>query len=493
MANRDVHLSVAPREIRGVVGENGAGKTTLMAIASGLYRPDAGAVVVGGAEHRFRSPLDAIAVGIDMVHQHFMLVPTLTVAENVVLGVHGSDPWLRLREVRKEVAELGERYGLFVDPDRPVSTISPSQQQRVEILTALYRGSRILILDEPTSVLTPHEIDNLFLTMRELAAEGRSVIFISHKLDEILAVCDRISVMRGGEMVATLERAEADVRQLALLMVGHELKSERRARGGAAGEPLLAVGELRVEGDRGTVPVADVTLSVGAGEILGLAGVEGNGQHELIEAIVGLRRPVSGTLELHGHDVTALGAAARIELGLAYVPEDPRHNALLLPFSLVWNTGLRHRSPRGRRRFVVDFRRLRELTEEAIAAFDIRSAGPATPAGHLSGGNQQKAVLARELGLRPDVLVVVNPTVGLDVGAAEYVHEALCAERDRGVAILLASTDLDEVEVLSDRIAVMYRGRVAGVLAAAAADRGRLGLLMAGVRPDEQGAAVRAG
>jgi general nucleoside transport system ATP-binding protein len=452
-----------------------------MAIASGLYRPDAGAVLVDGERREFHSALDGIAAGITMVHQHFMLIDRLTVAENIILGMPGSS-LLHLTDDEARVAELGKRYGLPVDPRENVSRLAPSQQQRVEILAALYRGSRVLILDEPTSVLAPPEIESLFETVRRLVGEGRSIVFVSHKLDEVLAICDRVSVMRGGRLEATLQRSEADAASLVRLMVGRQLP-ERASRPSAPppGEVALRLESVAVDGERGG-HVEGVDLDVRNGEILGIGGVEGNGQNELIEAVVGLRHVRAGRLLLHGTDISDHSVAKRAGLGVAYVPEDPRRNGLLLAFSVGWNMGLRHfrRSGCWPQRLLVDFRGFRRLAAAAITQFDIRAATPDRPAGNLSGGNQQKLVLARELSTRPKLLVVVNPTVGLDVGAQSYVYETLRAERDRGVAVLLVSTDLDEVEALSDRIAVMYRGRVVGVLPAGDLSRERVGLLMGG-------------
>lgn len=483
VANRSVDLRGFGGEVLGLVGENGAGKSTSMAIASGLYRPDAGAIIVDGEPCLFRSPLDAMAAGIDMVHQHFMLVETATVAENVVLGVRGGQ-WLKRRRVEREVEQLAERYGMPIDPRAPIHGLSPPQQQTVEILTALYRQSRILILDEPTSLLGPAEVAALFAIVRRIAAEGRLVILISHKLDEVLAVCDRVSVMRRGEVVTTLPRAQADRRRLAEEMVGHGVEEPRWLPASRPGPAALRIAKLEVDPEVHGSGLHGVDLTVRAGEVVGVVGVAGNGQRELAEAILGLRQVTRGGIELCGRPIEGLSTRERFELGLACVDEDPRRTALLLQQSVGWNVGMRFYRSAGRR-LTVDYGALRERTERLIAQYDVRGARPETPIGRLSGGNQQKVLLARELELAPKLLVAVNPTVGLDIGAATAVHASLVEQRDRGAAILLISTDLDEAAALSDRVAVMYRGRVAGQLGRGP-DRKEVGRLMAGVGVDEE-------
>ena len=502
-ANHEVDLSVARGEIRGLVGENGAGKSTLMAIASGLYRPDAGHILVNNVEHSFGGRDEAIALGINMVHQHFMLVPNCTVAQNVVLGPMGSR-WLRLRENEHEVGELAERYGLEIDPARKVESLTPTERQRAEILAALWRGRTCLILDEPTSVLGLPDIEQLFATMRRVADEGCAVIFTSHKLREVIEVCDRISVMRHGELRTTVAAADADVHALARLMVGSDLSSkastaslvgEADEEGAGSAQPLApapapvskaadTVLHLQPRGRVSPGQAALGELKVAAGEIVGVAGVEGNGQIELAETIVGLQQPEHISVELDGQDVSTFGPGERADRGISYVPEEPATRAMISGFPVSWNVGLRsfRDSGRGRsRRWSVDTNALRSLAEHAISSFDIRGATPDTRTSALSGGNQQKVVLARELEGNPRLLVIVSPTVGLDVGSASAVHDSLRQHRDRGVAILLVSTDLDEIETLSDRIAVLYRGEIVGVVSGEVTDRRAIGLMMTGL------------
>ena len=498
VANREVDLQVRAGEIRGVVGENGAGKSTLMAIASGLYSPDAGQVFINNEEQQFRGREEAIALGINMVHQHFMLVPNCTVAQNLVLGQRARSPWLHLRQIVREVQEVAERYGLDVDPHALVEDLTPTQRQRTEILIALWRGRRVLILDEPTSVLGPADIEQLFATMRRVAGEGCAVIFTSHKLREVIEVCDQISVMRHGELSTTVPRGEADVQALATLMVGSALASQA-ATASILGEeeegeetdvsapvstmPGRTVLRLRsaAPGSGGAAELGDLTVS--AGEIVGVAGVEGNGQKELAETLVGLQQPAHCTVEFEGRDVSAVGPGDRAALGMAYVPEDPASNALIPSFPVLWNLALRHyrETGDGARRWSVNVDSLRSRAAQAITAFDIRGATEDTKTAQLSGGNQQKVVLARELEGNPKLLVIVDPTVGLDVGAAQGVHAALREHRERGAAIVLVSTDLDEIEALSDRIAVLYRGGIVGVLNRVDSDRRALGLMMTGL------------
>jgi ABC-type uncharacterized transport system ATPase subunit len=495
VANDEVDFQVRAGEIRGLVGENGAGKSTLMAIASGLYRADAGQILVNDVERELRGREDAIALGINMVHQHFMLVPSCTVAQNVVLGQTGPGRFLRLREIEDQVRELAAQYGMEVGPHTRVDSLTPTERQRAEILVALWRGRTVLILDEPTSVLGPNDTRELFSTMRRVAEEGCAVIFTSHKLGEVIEVCDTISVMRAGQLQRTVPRDELDVDTLATLMVGKTMSK-------TAGSSLLGLHENGADerggsrrAKRGTTVLRLVDdgeghgqprlgeLAVHAGEIVGIAGVEGNGQRMLAEKLAGLFRTDGCRVELQGADVSELGPRERAARGMAYVPEDPNSSALIPGFPVAWNLALRdYRSPSMRSwRWFVSFDSLRARAAEAIARFDIRGATEQTRTAALSGGNQQKVVLARELDKNPDALVIVDPTVGLDVGAAENVHRALREHRDRGAAIVLISTDLDEIEALSDRIAVLYRGSIVGVIGHDELDRRRLGLMMTGL------------
>lgn len=500
-ANDAVDLAVRPGEIRGLVGENGAGKSTLMAVASGLHSPDAGEIWVKGRRRDFRGREDAIALGINMVHQHFMLVDDCTVAENVILGQPGG-LLLRTKECEADVRELGERYGIDVDPKAQVGELTPTERQRIEILAALWRGRTALILDEPTSVLGPADIQQLFNTMRRLAEEGCAVVFTSHKLREVIEVCDAISVMRNGKLVTTVGRDDVDAASLATLMVGKltegadtslfgleetdgRAASARPRPRPANGPKVLSIRDV----EHGTDGVAELTC--GAGEIIGVAGVEGNGQQVLAAALAGLGRAGRYRVELDGEDITALGPRERAAHGVSYVPEDPASSALVPSFPVTWNLALRiYRSPRLRiLRWFVSLDALRTRAAEAIASFDIRGATPDIRTGALSGGNRQKVVLARELDKEPRLLIVADPTVGLDVSAAENVHSVLREHRDRGAAIVLISTDLDEIEELSDRIAVLYRGSIVGVVPAAEAERRTIGLMMTGLGGAPPGAA----
>ena len=447
-ANDRVDFEIGPGEIRGLVGENGAGKSTLMTIASGLYQPDEGEVWVGGQRRKLRGREDAIELGINMVHQNFMLVDDCTVAQNVILGQPGK-VLLNLAEVEAKVRELGKRYGIEVDPSMRAGQLTPTERQRIEILAALWRGRRILILDEPTSVLAPGDVENLFETMRRLAAEGCAIVFTSHKLREVIEVCDTISVMRHGRLVVTVDRGETDPEDLAERMVGKGISTstdtsllgledegheqERLRRRGTRGETVLRLRDLYAkEGE-----VSELTCA--SGEIVGIAGVEGNGQQELAAALAGLSKTGQYRVELDGRDITDTGVRERVAAGISYIPEDPASSALVPSFPLTWNLALRvYRSPRLRTlKWLVNLDALRNRAEEAIDEFDMRGATPDVRTAALSGGNRQKVVLARELNSESRLLIVVDPTVGLDVGASQNVYTQLRAHRDRGAAIVL--------------------------------------------------------
>jgi simple sugar transport system ATP-binding protein len=480
VANEDVDFEAAVGEVHALLGENGAGKSTLSNVMTGLYLPDEGTMEVHGRHVAFRSPRDAIAVGIGMVHQHFRLVPTLTVAENVVLG-DASELGRRLvrpvRAIEAEVAALADRYGLPVEPRARIWQLSVGEQQRVEILKALYRDANILILDEPTAVLTPQESDLLVGTIRRMAADGRTVIFISHKLHEVAAVANRVTVLRGGRAVGTVDAAGATRESLAALMVGREIATGRvGAEGHAIGGVVLAVRDLRCDGDRGTPAVRGVDLEVRAGEILAVAGVAGNGQRELAEAITGLRR-ARGEVTVDGRRVRLGGPRSAIDLGISYVPEDRLRTGVAPSLSIAQNVALKTYRAHG---LLLRPGRLRRAARELIERYDVRAPGPDTPCRQLSGGNLQKVVLGREFGGAPRVLVAASPTRGLDVGAIETVHGYLREAAGRGVAVLLLSEDLDEVLALADRVAVMFEGRIAGIRDGASAEPRDLGLLMAG-------------
>jgi simple sugar transport system ATP-binding protein len=484
IANDGADFEAAAGEVHALLGENGAGKSTLSNILTGLYRPDEGEIRLYGERAEFHSPRDALDAGICMVHQHFRLVEPFTVAENVILGDHrGEGRAFRVhpRVVERRVAELGERYRLAVDPRARIWQLSVGEQQRVEILKALYREARILIMDEPTAVLTPQEADSLFETLRAMAAEGRTVVFISHKLHEVKAVADRVTVMRDGRSIATVLAADATPHALAALMVGREVQVNRREERAAPREGVaLAVDGLSAEGDRGARAVHDVSLSVREGEIVAIAGVAGNGQRELAEAIVGMR-PATGSVTVAGRRLRGGDPREAIRAGVAYVPEDRLGTGVAGGLSIASNVVLR--SYRARRFSLGPLLRLdviRELAQRLIHHYDVRAPGVDTPARQLSGGNLQKVVLAREFSGEPRVLLAAAPTRGLDIGAIETVHRYLREAAAGGVAVLLISEDLDEILALADRVAVLYEGHVAGEVDAGTTTVEEIGLLMAG-------------
>lgn len=486
LANDAIDLELGQGEILALLGENGAGKSTLMSILYGLYRPDDGEISLRGQAVRFRSSHDAIRHGLGMVHQDFMLVPTLTVAENLMLGQ--PSPRAPLLEDRRAVAaritELARRHGLAVDPHARVDSLSVGQQQRAEILKALYRGAEILILDEPTAVLTPQEADQLLAVLRGLTADGRSIVFISHKLDEVLRLADRIAVLRGGRLVANVPASSTDARALGRLMVGRDLKGVVATRSAGQREPRLVLRDVEAMDDRGVPALRGIDLVVHAGEIVGIAGVDGNGQRELEEVIAGLRPPRSGRILLAGRDVTGLSTSQRLSARLGYVASDRYGRALLRDFAIADNLvlGRFHRPPFSRAG-ILDRAAIERHARRLVDAFSIRAASIESPAGRLSGGNAQKLVLARALSQEPTVLLVCQPTRGVDVGAIEQVHGELLRRRDAGMAILLISTELDEVLALSDRILVFYEGRIAGECRAGEATAEELGLMMGGRQP----------
>ncbi len=487
IANQDVHLRVMPGEVHAVVGENGAGKSTLMKILYGMQQPDEGSILVGGQERRFRSPKDAIDVGIGMVHQHFMLADNLTVLENVVLG---SEPAkgiaLDFVSARSDIVELGDRYGLAVDPDVLVEELAVGERQRVEILKVLYRGAQILILDEPTAVLVPQEVEELFENLRGLKDEGVTIIFISHKLDEVLAIADRITVMRGGRTVATVAPEEVDAHRLAELMVGSELPTPEIRESTVTDVVELDVQGLTVTNDEGRTVLEDVSFVIHRGEVVGIAGVEGNGQRELVDALVGIVRVSDGRVLVGGEDVTNRPTAQIRQLGVGLIPEDRHRQGLLLPSPLWENAMLGHQfGPPFMSGPWIDRGGARSRTREIIDRFGVKAPGPDVPAVALSGGNQQKLVVGREMIAQPQVLIAAQPTRGIDVGAQAAVWEQLRQARAAGMAILLISADLEELIGLSDTLKVILRGRLVATLDPRSVTPEELGGYMTGVRSQE--------
>jgi simple sugar transport system ATP-binding protein len=495
VANDGIDLVVRRGEIHALLGENGAGKTTLMNVLFGLYRPDAGEIRINGGPVHFHSPRDAVAAGLGMVHQHFMLVGRFTVTENVILGSEGpATLHLDRAAAERRVGELADAYGLRVDPRARIEDLPVGMQQRVEILRTLYQGGRILILDEPTALLTPQEVDELYHTLERLRAGGGTIIFITHKLREVAAISDRVTVIRRGKTVGTRVTANTTPQELAEMMVGREVALRVDRPPAYPGDPVLAVKGLAVRGRGGVLAVQDVSFVLRRGEIVGLCGVEGNGQAELVEALAGLRKPEAGQVLLNERDVTGADPHTLRRAGLAYIPEDRHQRGLVLPFSLTENILLGNsEDPPFNRRGWINYAEAERTCRRLLQEFDVRAPGPRVPASTLSGGNQQKLIIARELMRQPDVLLAVQPTRGLDVGAIEFVHRQLVLQRDQQRAILLVSFDLDEILDLSDRILVIYQGRIVGEFPSGAASRTELGLLMGGRTHDERSTGHAAG
>ncbi len=491
LANDHVDFDLRKGEIHALLGENGAGKTTLMNILYGLYKADAGEIRVNGNVLDLHSPRDAIKHGIGMVHQHFMLIPVFTVTENIMLGAETDHrptpnemPLVKLdrREVARKVTELSHQYGLEIDPNAIVGDLPVGVQQRVEIVKALYRKANILILDEPTAVLTPQEAEDLFRIMRELTQKGVSIIFITHKLKEVLAIADRITVMRAGRVIGTTTPAETSEQKLASMMVGREVILTVQKGPAKPGEEVLRVENLHVRDARGLEAVRGVSFSVRAGEILGIAGVQGNGQTELAEALTGLRPIESGRLIILGKDLTGKPPRPITEMGLAHIPEDRQRHGLVLSYTVADNLVLcDYYQPRFSKGIIIQQNLVDANAQKLIQEFDVRTPSPYVATSKLSGGNQQKVIVARELSRPVRLLIASQPTRGLDVGSIEYIHKEIVMMRDRGVAVLLISAELDEIMSLSDRIAVMYRGQIVTTVDAKDASREDLGLWMAGV------------
>ena len=485
IANNNIDFDVKCCEVHALLGENGAGKSTLMKILYGLYHQDEGEILVNGKQVRITSPTDAIKLGIGMIHQHFMLVPTLTVAENVALGLSSSrGPLTDLDLVSKRITDLADTYGMRIDPSACVWQLSVGQQQRVEIIKALYRGAALLILDEPTAVLTPQEVDELFVIMRQMVTDGYGLIFISHKLHEVVEISDRITILRNGVKVGTRPTSEVNKKELAKWMVGHEIDFITSTNQMDRGECRLKLESIDCKSDHGKSGLRDVNLEVFSGEILGIAGVSGNGQRELAEVMSGLRNIESGTLYLEGEDVTNCDAGQLTEKMMSYIPEERMRDGMIKNFTIAENMILReHHQPKFSQNGFLKLKEIQSHTQELIEQYQIKTPSQKTLIKTLSGGNIQKALLARELSRKPRVIIAAQPTRGLDIGAAEYVREQLINQRNNGTALVLISEDLDEIFALSDRIAVIYEGEILQVLSREQATRETIGLLMAGVIP----------
>jgi general nucleoside transport system ATP-binding protein len=488
LANDNINLDLRKGEIHALLGENGAGKSTLMNILYGLYRQDEGQVFLDGQEVEIDEPTDAIKLGIGMVHQHFMLIPVMTVAENIILGTEIVKNGIVLDQATaaERITKLSHQYGLDVDPNAFVKDLPVGTQQRVEIIKALYREADILILDEPTAVLTPQEADELFVIMRALVAQGKSIIFITHKLGEVFAVADRITVLRNGHVVGTTSPKEATKQSLAAMMVGRDVILTVSKEPSTPGANVLQVKDLKALDDRGAIAVNGASFEVHASEVLGIAGVQGNGQTELVEVLTGLRSAESGVVIIGDADVTSASPRKISKQGVAHVPEDRHEHGMVAAYpiadNLILNTYYESPFAHGA---AMDFRAIEANASRLIHEFDIRTPSAYTPAGNLSGGNQQKMVVAREFSRPIKLLIASQPTRGLDVGSIEFIHKRLIQARDKGVAVLLVSAELDEIMSLSDRIAVMYKGKIIATLDAAKANREQLGLLMAGIDSED--------
>lgn len=483
VANDNITLQIKPGEIHALLGENGAGKSTLMSILFGLYQPEAGVIKVKGKEVKITSPNVANELGIGMVHQHFKLVDNFTVTENIILGMEKVKAGkIDLKSAEEKIKEISERYKLAVDPNAKIEDISVGMQQKVEILKMLYRDSDILIFDEPTAVLTPQEIHELMGVMKNIASEGKTIILITHKLKEIKAIADRCTVIRRGKSIETIDAKETSEEQMAEMMVGRHVDFTIEKNPLKLGKEVFKIENLKVLSHRGIPAVKDVSLSVRSGEILGIAGVDGNGQTELIEAITGLTKVQSGKILINGKDIADLSVRKRTEAGLGHIPEDRHKYGLVLDFTLEDNMVLEnyYKEPFSKKG-ILNRKTIHNYADKLIKQFDVRSAeGSATIARSMSGGNQQKAIVAREVDKSPEVMVVAQPTRGLDVGAVENIHRKLLEERDKGRTILLFSLELDEILNLSDRIAVMYDGKIVGIVNAAETNENEIGLMMAG-------------
>ena len=490
VANDQIDFTLEQGTVHALLGENGSGKTTLMSVLYGLYDQDAGTVYVDGEPRTFDSPRDAMDAGVGMIHQHFQLVEPMTVLQNVILGHEPTENGLVNEAVaREDIEEISSRYDFDVDRhlDTPVRDLDLGVRQRVEIVKSLYRGAEILVLDEPTAVLTPQEVEGLFDVMDELTAAGRSLIFITHKLDEAMEAADHVTVLRDGKAVGTVDAGDTSEQELARMMVGREIRFDRQPRETTPGDPVLEVDGLRVQGDRGLERVRGVDVTVREGEILGVAGVQGNGQTELVEGVTGLRAVESGTVRFDGEDITETSRRRRIEAGIAYIPEDRQTEGLVLDYDLTRNALLGNQTiePYANRGFL-DWTAVRDHAEGIVREYDVQPPNPGAEAASLSGGNQQKFIVGREIEHDPDVMVASHPTRGVDIGSIEFIHDRLLELRDAGLAILFVSSKLEEVQKLSDRIAVMYEGEFIDTVDPTSVTEEELGLLMAGHSRDEE-------
>ena len=487
VANDDIYLRVEEGEIHAILGENGAGKSTLMSSLFGLYKADKGVIKVRGKEVSIKSPNDAYALGIGMVHQHFQLVHNFTVAENIILGKEGGFVY-DIKKASRKIKEISERYGLQIEPDMVIEDITVGMQQRVEILKMLYRDADILIFDEPTAVLTPQEIDELIEIMKNLAKEGKSIILITHKLDEIKRTAKRCTVIRRGKFIGEVDVASTSAQEMAAMMVGRPVSFVVEKEKREPGEVMLEVKDLNVRNNKGVLGVKDFSLAIRSGEIVGIAGVDGNGQTELVEAITGLRKIESGSVLFKGEDITSLSIKDRNDRGLGHIPEDRQKRGLVLGAPLTTNMVIKDfdKTPFSKNG-LLDKEAIREYSASIVKEFDVRSGeGIDSLAGKLSGGNQQKAIIGREVTKDPDVLIAVQPTRGLDVGAIEFIHKALVTQRDKGKAVLLVSFELDEIFNLSDRIAVINAGRLVDIVKTEDTDVHKVGLMMAGIKSEKE-------
>ncbi|MFN8376294.1 MAG: ABC transporter ATP-binding protein [Anaerolineae bacterium] len=485
LANDRVDFDIRAGEIHALLGENGAGKSTLMKVLYGMYQPNEGQILLNARPVAFHSPSDALANGIGMIHQHFMLVQTLTVTENVALGLHKAGMLVDLQRVRDRVIALSNTYGLKVNPDAYIWQLSVGEQQRVEIVKALYHGGALLILDEPTAVLTPQEVRELFVTLKQMREQGHALIFISHKLHEVQELCDRVTVMRDGRVIDTVKNEGLDRRKLARMMVGRDVQFQPDHPVVKLGDVRLAINKLTVRSDQGLTALRDLSLEVRGGEILGIAGVSGNGQRELAETIAGLRSAVSGEVVLAGKQILHAPISERLAAGLAFIPEERMKHGIIGAFSVAENAILQnHGALPFARGPLMSFANINRHAHKLIESFNIKTPSHQTAVKNLSGGNIQKLILARELSRNPAVLIAAQPTRGVDISATEYIHSVLMKERSEGVAIMLISEDLDEILALSDRVAVLYEGQVVGMLNRSEFDVETLGMMMAGVHHD---------